>query len=238
MNLLGLNWPEVNEDKVHEFAGHVRTFGRNMDATHQAAGQTVRQLGAYYQADSYERLASGWAQRSSSHMTEMIKGCEITATALDVAADGIVAMKTAIITELGIMAAEFIADQAAAVATAGAAEAAEALLIAATKKVVNGLIKTAEEELVGALVNKAIAPLEQVAERALTGLAFEGVKAALDQPGEDMPAPGSGSGQVGEAICFHPDQMMRHAELLHGHAREVHAHGSALGAVATSANFS
>ncbi|MFD0329206.1 hypothetical protein ACFQZC_16050 [Streptacidiphilus monticola] len=60
INLIGVNWPQVNEDKVREFAGHVREFGRSVDATHQAAGETIRQLGEHYQADSYEQLVAAW----------------------------------------------------------------------------------------------------------------------------------------------------------------------------------
>ncbi|MFD0329205.1 hypothetical protein ACFQZC_16045 [Streptacidiphilus monticola] len=161
-------------------------------------------------------------------MSELVQACEFTAAALEIAADGIVAMKLAVITELGIMAAEFVADQAAAVATLGAAEAAEALLIEATKKVVNGLIQTAEQELIGALINEAVGPLEQTVERALAGLAFKGVEAALGTPGD-----GAGAGGPGQGFRIHPEEMMRHAQLLHGHAEEVQGHGARFAAVAS-----
>ena len=234
MNLLGLNWPQVNEDKVREFGGHVREFGQNLQSSHDAATQTISQLGDAYQASSYEALIEAWAQRSSSHMSELVEACSVTADALEIAADGIIAMKLAVITELGIMAAEFVADQAAAVVTLGAAEAAEALLVEATKKIVNALIQQAEQELIGALINQAVAPLEQVVERALSGLVFQRLQAALGAPDPgDMGGAGAGDG-------FHvqPDEMMRHVTLMHGHAEEVQGHGARFAAVAQGVSFS
>ncbi|GAA0667168.1 hypothetical protein GCM10010193_18450 [Kitasatospora atroaurantiaca] len=126
MDLLGLNWPQVNEDKVREFADHVRKFATNIDSTHETATATIRQMAEHYQADSYQQLVERWTKMSNDHMSEIVQICGTVATLLDVAADAIVAAKLAVITELGIMAAEFIAAQAAAVATLGVAEAAEA----------------------------------------------------------------------------------------------------------------
>ncbi|MDH6576494.1 WXG100 family type VII secretion target [Kitasatospora sp. MAP5-34] len=111
----------MNEDKVREFASHVREFAQNVESAHQDSTATVHQLAEAYQGASYEALLAKWTQLSSGHMAEMVQACHAVATALDVAADVIVGMKAEAIAELATMAAAFVADQAAAVATFGLA---------------------------------------------------------------------------------------------------------------------
>ncbi|MDT7710785.1 MAG: hypothetical protein QOG20_6392, partial [Pseudonocardiales bacterium] len=93
LQFIGVNWPNVNEDKVREFAAHVREFAENVDSTHQDSTATIKRLGEAYQGASYEALLSKWAQLSNSHMSELIQACHTVATGLDAAADVIVGMK-------------------------------------------------------------------------------------------------------------------------------------------------
>ena len=232
MNLLGLNWPQVNEDKVREFAGHVKDFGTNLDTTHQAATATIQKMGEAYQANSYEQLVAKWSQMSNSHMTDLVEACRVTSLALEIAADGVVAAKLAVITELGIMAAEFVADQAAAVLTFGAAEAAEALLIEASKKIINAILQQVEQQIIGDLIEKAVAPLESVVEKALGGLVFKGLDAALGDP------TASGGAGAGDGFRIHPGELTNHATALHGHADEVAGHATRFSAATAGMSFS
>jgi uncharacterized protein YukE len=124
LGIIGVAWPAIDEDQVRLFAHHVRTFADNIDGTHQAASSTIRQMSSAYSGSSYEQLVASWARMSNRHMTELVDACHTVATAVDVAADAIVAAKMAAIGELAAMAASFLADQAAAVITFGAAEAA------------------------------------------------------------------------------------------------------------------
>ncbi|MDX6316032.1 MAG: hypothetical protein QOF44_5496, partial [Streptomyces sp.] len=149
LQFIGINWPNVNEDSVREFASHVRDFGSNVDQTHQDSTATVKKLADVYQGASYEALLVKWEQVSSSHMSELVTACHTVATALDVAADVIVGMKAAAIAELVALAVSFVADQAAAVLTFGLAEAAEALIIAAAEKAVNFLEQQLEQYIIG-----------------------------------------------------------------------------------------
>jgi len=45
LNLIGVNWPAVNEDAVREYAAHVRTFASNVQDTHRTATATITQMG-------------------------------------------------------------------------------------------------------------------------------------------------------------------------------------------------
>ena len=93
------------EDQVRVFAQHVRAFAENIDGTHQAASSTVGQMSAAYQGSSYEQLVASWARMSSDHMRELVDACHTVATAVDVAADAIVAAKLAALGELAALAA-------------------------------------------------------------------------------------------------------------------------------------
>lgn len=229
LGIIGIAWPVVDEDQVRVFAQHVRAFADNVDGTHQAASSTIRRMSSAYSGSSYEQLVATWARMSNSHMTELVDACHTVATAVDVAADAIVAAKMAAIGELAAMAASFIADQAAAVVTFGAAEAAEALIVEGAKKLVNALINQLEQHILGEVIGKAVAPLEQVVERALGGLVFQGLEAALGAP--------TGGGAVGSSFGIVPDELMGHAGRLQGHADEMAGHAQAFGAAIAGGSF-
>ncbi|GAA1370716.1 WXG100 family type VII secretion target [Streptomyces beijiangensis] len=216
LQFIGVNWPTVNEDKVREFATHVREFATKLDETHQDSTGTVKKLADVYQGASYEALLAKWAQLSDGHMTEMIEACHVVATALDVGADVIVAMKVEVIAELVILAATFVADQAAAVATFGLAEAAVALIIEAAEKLVDFLVQQLEQYIIGQVIEAAIDPFVEVVGRAVSGLMFEAAESALGVSG-DGPSAGTG-------FEIHPELLHQRAELMHGHAETVAGH--------------
>ncbi|MGE7438479.1 hypothetical protein [Kitasatospora sp. NPDC001175] len=112
-------------------------------------------------------------------MDELVQACHTVATALDVAADVIVGMKVEAIGELVLMAAAFVADQAAAVATFGAAEAAALLIEEGAKKPVNYLEQQLEQYIIGQVIEAAVDPLVEVVGRAVSGLVFQAAESAL-----------------------------------------------------------
>lgn len=217
LNLIGVNWPNVDEDQVRLFGQHVRTFANNIDDTHQAASATISQMSEAYSGASYEQLVQTWGRMSKDHMTELVDTCHVTATALDGAADVIVGAKVAAIGELVALAASFVADQAAAVATFGAAEAAEALVVTAAKKVINGLTQQLVQHILGEVVQKAVEPLEQSVERAMSGLVFKGVADAVGAPA---------AGAAGSGFGITPDALLGHAAKLQSHSAEVANHAA------------
>ncbi|MFI9646256.1 WXG100 family type VII secretion target [Streptomyces sp. NPDC052040] len=73
LQAIGINWPVVNEDKVREFASHVREFAQNVESTHQDSTATIGRLGASYEGESYEALLAKWAQLSNGHMAELVQ---------------------------------------------------------------------------------------------------------------------------------------------------------------------
>jgi len=229
MDLLGLNWPAVNEDSVREYASHVRQFASGIDGTHAAASATIRRMAEAYQATSYERLAETWTRMSTEHMDELVMACNATALALEIAADAIIAAKLAVITQLAIMAAELAAAAATAVVTLGVSAAAEAALIEVQKRIVSAILQELEDQVIGMLLEKAIAPIEETVTRALTGLVFKGLDAAVGMA--------TGGGDVGQGFRIDPEQLLAHAAELRGHSEEVAGHAGTFATAASGVSF-
>ncbi|WP_438489218.1 WXG100 family type VII secretion target [Streptomyces sp. S186] len=231
LQFVGVNWPTVNEDKVREFASHVRDFAQKIDDTHKDSTSTIHQLQDVYQGASYEALLAKWGQLSDGHMTELVTACHTVATALDLAAETIVAMKVAAIAELVVLAITFVADQAAAAATLGIAEAAEALVVAAGKKVVSFLEQQLEQYIIGQVIEAAVDPLVEVVGKAVSGMVFQAAESALGV------SAGGGQGGVGESFSIHPEELHARAERLRGHARTVASHAADFEAKAAGVSF-
>lgn len=218
LQFIGINWPQINEDKVREFAGHVRDFGNNIQNTHQQATDSINSMGEHYQGNSYELLVSKWAHLSQGHMQDLIEGCQLLATALDAGADYIIAMKMECIGELIGLAASFVADQAAAVATLGLAEAAMALIVKAAEMAVDFLEQQLVQYIIGEVIEAALTPLLGVVEKAVAGMSYSAL--------EDMLGV-SGSGP-GDGFMIHPDNLASHAQLFASHAEMVQGHAQTL----------
>jgi hypothetical protein len=227
LQLIGVNWPNVNEDSVREFAAHTRDFAANIGSAHDAASATVQQMGEAYSGASYQQLVSTWARMSSDHMTELVDVCNVLAVALDVAADAIVAAKGVAIAELVGLAASFVADQAAAVVTLGLAEAAEAALVEAAKLCVNYLEQEILQHIESEVLGKALEPLEAAVSRALQGLVYGGVAAAV----------GAGGADVGAQFGIQPDMLASHAETMRTHADTVAGHAADYSAKVGAVSF-
>ncbi|MEZ0065302.1 uncharacterized protein YukE [Streptacidiphilus sp. MAP12-20] len=218
LQFIGVNWPQINEDKVREFASHVREFAHNIEDTHQQATSTVQAMNQHYQGNSYELLVSKWAHLSQGHMGELLNACHVLADALDVGADYIVAMKLDCIAELTALAVSFVADQAAAVATFGLAEAAMALIVKAAETAVDFMEQQLIQYIIAQIVEAALTPLLGVVEKAVAGMSYSALEDMLGVTGN---GPGDG-------FMIHPDNLRTHAQLFAVHAETVQGHAQAL----------
>ena len=143
LNILGFMWPEADEDKLKVSAQAWRDFGAevvriNQDARLVAARVTSDNSGE--SIDSFERYWNGVggpggdferAKEAADHM----------AAALDGMALLVEGVKGLIIFQLGLLAAEIIADQIAAPETLGASEALMAGEIIVTRGIVRRIIQ-------------------------------------------------------------------------------------------------
>lgn len=209
LQFIGIPWIQVNEDKVREFSVHVRKFAANISDVHQDAQQTLQSLGSGYQGVAYEALMNMWGNKSS-HVSELVDGCKVLADALEAGAEFIVAQKLYCIGELGVMAAEFVADQAASVATLGLAEAALPVIEEATTKVMEFAEQQLEQQIIGQIMNAALQPLLDKLSAMAQGL-------LIHEAGGSGGGAGSGFEVDGGHLAAHAEKMSGHADTAQGH---------------------
>lgn len=170
LNVVGVPWPYLNEDTIHQFGTLVRDFGQAVERTHRDATDAVAGIARSYQGPSTRKMQSGWTKLSARHVDEIVTGCDVLADALDVAAIWIVAEKVEALVTLVGLAAAFIADQAAAVATFGLAEAAVPVLIQAARVLLETLKQQIIQYIMGKIIEAAAKPLFARIEQSLAGL--------------------------------------------------------------------
>lgn len=209
LNFIGIPWINVNEDKVREFATHTRQFAQDISDAHGDAEATLKKLGSGYEGAAYESLMRMWGGRSSSHVKELTEACHVLATALDAGADFIEGQKIFCIGELAVMAASFIADQAAAVATAGIAEAALPAIEEGATKLVQYTEQQVEQYIIGEITNAAMQPLTEKIENMVVGLVIP---------------EGGGTAEKGSGFKVDHAHLDAHGQLMHDHADKVSGH--------------
>jgi len=208
LNFIGVPWINVSEDKVREFSTHVRQFGSDVADAHGNATATLTQLGSGYKGTAYEALMRMWGTRSTNHINELVDGCDVLASALDVGADVIVAQKWACIGELVGMAAAFVADQAAAFVTFGASEAALPLIEEGAEKLMEFAEQQIEQTLIGHIANAALQPLMGKIDSLVQGLVLEGGGEGIAGPSYEV---------AFDHVSTHAAVMKTHAETVSGH---------------------
>jgi uncharacterized protein YukE len=223
LNFIGIPWINVNEDKVREFATRVRDFGSNISDAHEDATSTLTQLGSSYSGAAYEALMTMWGAKSTAQVKILTDGCSVLATALDAGADFIEAQKIACIAELIVMAAAFVADQAAAVVTFGLSEAALPLIEEGAEKLMEFAEQQLEQYIIGEIVGAALKPLIAKIEQLVQGLVIED---------------GGGGGSAGPSYAVDLGGLTEHASLMRTHAQTVSGHVGTFTSSLQSLDFS
>lgn len=211
LNVIGVPWPYINEDTVTEFATLVREFGQAVQTTHEDASTAVAGIAQAHQGASTEQMKSGWAQLSAQHVDELVSGCGVLADGLDAAAVYIVAQKVEAIATLVTMAAAFAADQAAAVATVGLAEAAAPAIIEGARLLMKSLVMDLQQYIIGEVIGAAAKPLFAKVEEAMAGL--------------DWSKSGTAGG-TSDGFTIDPAAVRTQTAALLTHAATMRTHGS------------
>jgi uncharacterized protein YukE len=214
LNVLGVDWPYLNEDAIRSFASMVREFGQAVAETHADATRSIANIAEAYQGASTERLQSGWSKLSARHVDEIVDGCQVLAGALDVGAEFVVGQKVEAVIELGVMAGTFLADQAASVLTLGLAEAAVPVIIEAGKLLVETLKQQIIQYIVGEVIEVAAKPLFAKVEEVLSGL--------------DWSQSGAEGGGAGTGFSLDEEMATAHIAVLRGHALTMKGHAQTL----------
>jgi hypothetical protein len=186
-----------------------------VERTHADATQALANFADAYQGAATRQMQSGWAELSERHTQELVAGCALLADALEVGADVIVAQKVEALVELTVMAATFVADQAAAVATFGLAEAAVPVIIETGKKLLETLKQQIIQYIIGEIIEAAAKPLFAKIEHAMSGLDWS----------QTAGAAGTGAG---DGFMLHHESAEGHLKVLRGHTDTFRGHAQQL----------
>lgn len=168
LSLIGIEWPNIDEDELRSAAEELRSLSGELTGHTDDAKADIEQLLGVNSSDGLELFETMWKKLADGHLQQLGEGLNLLGTGLDVAAVVVEGMKIAAIVQLGILAAEVIADQAAAVETFGASEALAAAQTAITRTVVKQLIdqaiKSVEQQLMQIVEGPIFAALESAGE--------------------------------------------------------------------------
>jgi hypothetical protein len=225
VDFLGFNWPEIDEDQMREAADHLRDWANHTEELNRTTHQRINvDLADVYQSQSYLALVEAWGNGSKAHMDELVEIARGVATAIDLLADGVVAMKGKVIVQLGIAAGEFVADQAASVATLGLAETALPLLYEVQNRLLNMILQEFENEVVDYVIDQTIGPLlDRLADK-MEKLLFTEVAGAAIGPGPN-------------GVKLDTEAMRHHAGLIQQDAANHQQHGRNLVNGLSSLNY-
>ncbi|MFD3334705.1 RHS repeat-associated core domain-containing protein [Streptomyces sp. NPDC058700] len=167
LDLVGVNWPNVDEDAYREMADALREFADDLADDGQLANNHMERLLSSGHGEAMEALNAHWSKVKGKHLKDMVSAARTIAGALDMAAGAIEAMKWKAVAELGILAGQTGLAMALIPVTGGLSALLGAGAIAFTKKQLLKLITDAMQEAVGHIVSvmtePAVAALEGMA---------------------------------------------------------------------------
>ncbi|MCK7627688.1 YwqJ-related putative deaminase [Streptomyces sp. RS10V-4] len=162
LDLIGVSWPNVDEDDYREMANAMREFADDIDEgadeAHTAIQSLVSSAGGSL---AVEALNSHWGKINSKHLKGLADCGRMAGTAMDGVALLIEGAKIGALVQLGILAAEVIAAQAAAPFTLGLSELGAMGATQATRMILKRLFKEVCQQVAEQVVSIALTPVEE-----------------------------------------------------------------------------
>ncbi|MGW6238845.1 DUF6531 domain-containing protein [Streptomyces sp. NPDC055094] len=165
LDVVGVGWPNVDEDAYRDMADALREFADDAEDDAHAAYQHIQQLLSTGQSESLTALDNHWSKVQGKHK-DLAKASRTVAGALDRVADIIVARKIAAVGELADLCATVGVTLAFAPVTAGLSTLLAGAKIAATriafKRILREMAEAAVSEIVATLTEPAVAAIENI----------------------------------------------------------------------------
>lgn len=167
LNLIGIDWPNIDEDELRSGATDLRKISSELTSNSGNAQTDIEQMLNVNSSQALANFDALWSKVGKNHLPQLAQGMNLLADGLDVSAVVVIGLKIAAIAQLAILAAEIIADQAAAPFTFGASEAAIPVETAVTeqivKRIVDQAVKSVEQQLISAVEGPVFAMLDSAA---------------------------------------------------------------------------
>ncbi|MFI1499832.1 DUF6531 domain-containing protein [Streptomyces platensis] len=162
LDLIGVSWPNVDEDDYREMANAMREFSDDIDEgaseAHTAIQNLVSSAGGSL---AVEALNAHWGKINGQHLKAVADCGRMAATAMDGVAILVEGAKIGALVQLGILAAEVVAAQAAAPFTLGLSELGALGATQATRMILKRLFKEACQQVAEQVVSIALTPVEE-----------------------------------------------------------------------------
>ncbi|MFG2206151.1 hypothetical protein [Streptomyces sp. NPDC048638] len=174
LDLLGFQWPNIDEDKMLDAAEAWSSFAASVRAAQQQGESATQAVRGSNTGDAIEAFDNKWKKFSGEGFLDAsAEAAEALAIVLRIVAAIIMVMKIAVIAQLIALAIEFAAAQAAAPVTLGASEAGAAAATAATKVTVRQIISKAKDEILQAIKDALAKKVKRSAREIAIDLAKE-----------------------------------------------------------------
>jgi hypothetical protein len=173
LTLLGFTWPEADEDRLMEAARHWREFASEVGQIRETTNRHAKQVADQNTGASVDAFNQYWEEigGGSGHLDDAQRAAEAVADVLDGFAAVVVSVKAEVIAQLLILAAELVADTAAAFVTFGATEAAAAGEVAiqriAVREILQRIVKHIEEKVADTLRGDVLEMFQRMLRRAI-----------------------------------------------------------------------
>ncbi|RXS84525.1 hypothetical protein EST92_10950 [Streptomyces sp. TM32] len=152
LDLLGFQWPNIDEDKMRDAAEAWSSFAASVRAAQQQGESATQVVRGANSGEAIEAFENKWKKFSGGgFLDESAEAAEALAIVLQIVATIIMVMKLAVIAQLIALAFEFAAAQAAAPVTLGASEAGAAAATATTRVMVRQIISKAKDQIIQAI---------------------------------------------------------------------------------------
>ncbi|MFE1309879.1 nucleic acid/nucleotide deaminase domain-containing protein [Streptomyces sp. NPDC058755] len=159
LDLIGVNWPNVDEDDYFEMATSIRDFADEFEGHGGDAHKAVTRILSSSEGWAVESMQSHWSHVKTSHLEKIPEVARLFADACDGVGQIIRGMKVKAGVELGVLAGTIVAELAATPLTLGISAAAAAGEIALMRTIVKRLIDEAVDQIVDALIAKVTEPV-------------------------------------------------------------------------------
>ncbi|MFF4630900.1 nucleic acid/nucleotide deaminase domain-containing protein [Streptomyces griseorubiginosus] len=161
LDLIGISWPNVDEDDYRDMAQAMREFADDIDDGAADAHQAITDLVGGNEGLAIQALERHWDLVKGKHLTNLAEAGRVAATALDAVAVLIEGAKIAAIAQLGILAAEIAAALAAAPLTFGLSTLGGVAGTQVTRIAVKRIFEEVCEEIAGRIMEVAMGPVFQ-----------------------------------------------------------------------------
>ncbi|CAH0123085.1 hypothetical protein SRABI121_00264 [Microbacterium sp. Bi121] len=157
MEKLGFDWPDIDEDEVRKGAVLVRNLGTDLESVVQSVDRKMNgDLAAAMRGQTGPATVSAWNTNRSSNLQKLIDIMPPAATAMDVGAEAILALKMKVIFDVTTTMITLVAMLTNPISALGAGP-----MLIIKKKLLNAAVDIAVEQLLEQLLPMAIEPMSE-----------------------------------------------------------------------------